>query len=139
MQPDGPTLRDRYAADLRSGSLAVQATAVPLALAAGFAASASVHAFAPTFLLLVLVGVQVPALHERLGADDAGWLRDVGWTVVVSALTVAGFGLGYALAAAVLNVGPVVAATLAYLATTVAGLALVGAVDGRPVAGRSRE
>ena len=139
MPPDGPTLRDRYAADLRSGSLAVQVTAVPLALAAGVAMSAYVHAFAPTFLLLVLVGVQVPALHERLGGTGAGWLQDVVWTVVVSALTVAAFALGYVAAVAVTTVGPVVAATLAYIATTIAGLALAVAVESRTAAGRSRE
>jgi len=138
MPPDRPSLRDRYAEDLRSGSLVVQVTAVFLALAAGVASTAFAHASVPTFLLLVLVGVQIPALHERLVENGGGWLGDVGWTVVVSALAVATFALGYVGAAAVLDVSPVVATTLAYLATTLAGLALVVVVEGRMADGWSR-
>ena len=70
MPPDGPTLRDRYAADLRSGSLAVQVTAVPLALAAGVASGQTESVRQETTVSFVDGDVQTTVMPRSTGLES---------------------------------------------------------------------
>ena len=120
MSSDRPTLRDRYAADLRSGSLPVVLTAVPLAMGTGLGSQWYWGEFLPGFLLLVAIGVLVPAAHDRHQPQDRAWMQDVLWTVGASLVAIALFAGSWLL------VGPVTAdpthrAAVAFLATVCCG------------------
>lgn len=126
MPSGSPPLRERYMADLRSGSFPVLVTAVVIATAIGLGLAVRIHEYETGFLLVILLGVQVPAAHERFRRQDAGWLRDVAWTVGASVGALALFGAGYVLAALVLRDTLVVAAVAFVAANVVGWLALTG-------------
>lgn len=103
MSSDRSSLRDRFGDDLRSGSLPVSLTAVPLAMAVGLGSVLYWDEFAGGFLLLMLLGGFVPYAHETYWPQDRPWSRDVAWTVVASAVATGLFAIGYLLAGPVLT------------------------------------
>lgn len=103
MSSDQSSLHDRYRDDLRSGSLPVLLTAVPIAIVAGIVSGWYWDAFAASFLLLVTVGVMVPYAHETGWPQDRRWSRDVPWTITASAVACGLFAGGYLLGETVLT------------------------------------
>lgn len=134
MPADGPTLRERYAADLTSGSLAVTLTALVLAMVAGLGSTLFVE-FVVGFLLLVLLGVFLPYAHEAFWPQDRGWKRDVAWTISAAAVAASGYLVGVALIGRLLG-DATHAASLAFVATLAGGSAVLIALQRRR-AGRS--
>ncbi len=118
MPSNSPTLRERYAADLRSGSTAVVLTAVLVGVVAAVAAALYAPSFEWGFLLMILIGVLLPMAHERHWPQTSGWARDVGWTLLASASTTGLFVAG-ALIAGWLGMTPIWSAVVAFLVTTV--------------------
>ncbi|WP_226040511.1 hypothetical protein [Natrinema sp. DC36] len=98
MSSDRPTLRERYANDLHSGSLPVLLTAVPIAMVVALGSAWYWDEFAGGFLLLMTIGVFVPYAHENYWPQDRPWSRDVLWTIAASAVASGLFAGGYLLA-----------------------------------------
>ena len=103
MSPGKPSLRERFSDDLRSGSLPVLLTAVPLAMVVGLGSGWYLDDTAVGFLLLVAIGAVVPYVHETHWAQDRSWGHDVAWTVAASGVAAGAFGASYLLAAGVLG------------------------------------
>lgn len=125
MSADDLTLRDRYLADLRSGSTPVLVTAVAIGIAALMAASAVFETDAPGILLVVLIGVQVPLVTEDWFFSDATWRRSVAWTVVVSGGLVVVFAAGYLLGVTVPGAWELAGESSGAIAGYVAGTAVL--------------
>ncbi|WP_436343042.1 hypothetical protein [Natronorubrum sp. FCH18a] len=124
MSATNSSLRDRFRDDLRSGSLTVSLTAVPLAMVVGLGSGWYWDAFAAGFLLLLPVGVLVPYAHETHCAQDRGWKWDVSWTIAASAIACGLFAGGYLLAGA-LVADPTHSAAIAFGATVLGGAVLL--------------
>ncbi|WP_121742434.1 hypothetical protein [Natronorubrum halophilum] len=124
MSSTNSSLRDRFRDDLRSGSLPVLLTAVPLAMAVGLGSGWYWDEFAGSFLLLVTIGVLVPYAHETSQSRGQSRMRDVLWTVGASAAACALFAGGYLLART-LVADSMHASVIAFVATVLGGAVLL--------------
>ncbi|QCS43711.1 hypothetical protein [Natrinema versiforme] len=120
MSSTQPSLRDRFRDDLRSGSLPVLLTAVPIAMAVGTGSAWYWDEFAGGFLLLVTIGVLVPSAHDEYGPRGQSWSRDVLWTIAASAVATGLFTCGYLIAGTLLTQS-IYRATIAFLLTYLGG------------------
>ncbi|WP_222919988.1 hypothetical protein [Natrinema sp. SYSU A 869] len=124
MSSTQPALRDRFRDDLRSGSLPVLLTAVPIAMVVGMGSAWYWGEFAAGFLLLVTIGVLVPSAHEEYGPRGQSWSRDALWTIVASAIATGLFAGGYLLAGTLLTKS-IYRAMIAFLWTYLSGGSLL--------------
>ncbi|ELY37446.1 hypothetical protein [Natronorubrum tibetense] len=124
MSSEQVTLRDRFREDLRSGSLPVILTAVPLAMAVGLGSGWYWDQFAAGFLLLLTIGVLVPYAHETYCSQNQSWKRDVLWTVGASAVACGLFASSYLLAGTLVT-DPTHNAAAAFVATFLSGAVLL--------------
>ncbi|MFC7044824.1 hypothetical protein ACFQH6_04765 [Halobacteriaceae archaeon GCM10025711] len=124
------TLVDRLKADLYSLQSVVILTAVLVAVPAAMLWMAPSYGFEAGFLLLMLVGVDVPALYDRewpVAYGSAGVV--VAWTLVACLLVGVTFVALVVLARAA-GLGPLWSASLAFVATwlgSVGGARTLGA------------
>lgn len=123
MSPTRQPLRERFRRDLRSGSLPVSLTAVPLAMITGLGSAWYWDDSGLGFTVLVLIGVFVPYAHENHWPRDRSWTRDAAWTVAASAVAGGLFAGSYLLAAALLGES-IHVAVVAFVATAFCGEAL---------------
>ena len=122
------SLRDRFRDDLRSGSLVVSLTAVPLAMVVGLGTGWYAGDTAFGFALLLSIGVFVPSVHESYwvrddAARDASRVRDVAWTVAASVAVTGLFAASHLLATTALG-DSIHAVPIAFVATVLCGDAL---------------
>lgn len=127
MASDRPTLRERFGADLRAGSLPVLLTAVPIAMAVGLGSTWYWNESVGGFLLLVTVGVFVPSVHEEQWPQDWPWPTDVLWTIAASAVAIGLFAGTYLLAGLAVD-DPTLRAAIAFSVTSLGGWALSRAI-----------
>ncbi len=127
MSSDRPSLRERFGADLRAGSLPVLLTAVPIAMAVGLGSTWYWDEFVGGFLLLVTIGVIVPSVHEAHWPQDRSWAADVLWTVAASAVAIALFAATYLLAGFPVD-DPTHRAAIAFVAASLGGWSLSWAI-----------
>ncbi|WP_455448856.1 hypothetical protein [Natrinema thermotolerans] len=127
MSSDRPTLRERFRDDLRTGSLAVLLTAVPIAMAVGLGSTWYWDEFAGGFMLLMLLGVIVPSIHEAHWPQDQSLSADVLWTLAASAVAL-GLFAGIYLLAGVLTEDPTHRAAIAFGVTSLGGWSLSWAI-----------
>ncbi|QLK25013.1 hypothetical protein HYG81_12970 [Natrinema zhouii] len=130
MTADRPTLRERYADDLRSGSLPVLLTAVPIAMVVALGSAWYWDEFAGGFLLLMTIGGLVPYAHENHWPQDGPWTRDVLWTIAASAVASGLFAGSYLLAGVPLS-DPTYRAVVAFGVTVLGGGTVVGSLRRR--------